>query len=440
MIRGKRDTIAAVATPAGAGGIGIVRVSGPDAIGLVAGLFGRSTADLPDRRLVHGELRDAAGERVDEVLVAAMRGPRSYTGEDVVEIHGHGGAVNMARLLRVVLDAGARHAEPGEFTRRAFENGRLDLVSAEAVIDVIEAGSERAWRMAQRQLAGGLGARIRSLRERATELLAEVEACIDFPEEGEEFLASAMVGQRASDLSKEINSLSSTYGLGRAVRSGIDVAIVGPVNAGKSSLFNALLDEDRALVDPDPGTTRDFVDARTTWEGIPVTLIDTAGEREADGVEQRGIERGQKRAAEADVRVICHPAPRPELPAGQRHREVHIVTKGDLLGGGSADILVTSASDGQGLTELRAAVIETALGGARESDEGFVVTSERQRSLLERAAAALRKGADAASAQRHTELVAVDIRDAAEHLAELLGERVGDEVLDTLFARFCIGK
>ncbi|GAF87531.1 unnamed protein product, partial [marine sediment metagenome] len=249
------DTIAAIATPAGAGGVGIVRVSGPQALEVLALVSGRTAESFTDRLMVHGLARDLAGERVDDVLFVAMRGPRSFTGEDVVEIHGHGGAVNMARLLRAAVDRGARHAEAGEFTRRAFENGKVDLARAEAIIDIVEASSERACRLAQAQLAGGFGWEIGDLRQAGTRLLALLEAGLDFPDEDLDATEMAEVRMGARELAARLEGLAGTFAMGRALREGIDVALSGPVNAGKSSLFNKLLDAERALVAEEPGTT-----------------------------------------------------------------------------------------------------------------------------------------------------------------------------------------
>ncbi|MEM9489969.1 MAG: tRNA uridine-5-carboxymethylaminomethyl(34) synthesis GTPase MnmE [Myxococcota bacterium] len=457
MIIGRRDTIAAIATPSGPGGVGIVRISGPAAAAIAARMIGRAQDRVPDRKMVHGVATDSDGNRLDEVLVALMRAPRSYTGEDVAEIHGHGGTVNMARLLRAVVAAGARHAEAGEFTRRAFENGRLDLTRAEAVLDVIEASSERAWRLAQAQLDGGLGAAVVRFRAQATELLAEVEACIDFPEEGEEYLSTAAIADKARALGDELAALAATFTLGKAVREGIEVAIAGPVNAGKSSIFNRLIGRDRAIVDPEPGTTRDFVEASVVWDGIPVTLIDTAGERAADSrVEQRGIELGQQRAAQADLILYVHSA-QSSVPATRAdciridgadgagamdsaQRVLHIVSKGDVRQSLSTELLVTSAQTGLGMDELKQAIVAAVCGSVAESDDGHVVTSERQRALFDRAAQLFRRAAAGVVDRAPIEVLAVDIREGSERLAELVGERIGEEVLDDLFSRFCIGK
>jgi tRNA modification GTPase len=432
-----RDTIAAIATARGAGGVAIVRVSGPEAIAIVAGMVGQGEAELPDRVLVHGVARDRGGARLDEVLVVAMRAPRSYTGEDVAEVHGHGGTVNAGRLLREALERGARLADAGEFTRRAFEHGKVDLASAEGLLGVIEAASERAWRVAQGQLAGALSGTVAGLRGEATSLLAEIEACVDFPEEGLEFLAARQVGATARALAARCEALAGTFRLGRALRDGIEVALIGPVNAGKSSLLNALVGRERALVAAEPGTTRDYVEVRVEWDGIAVTLIDTAGERAAaSDVEERGIALGRERAANADVRVWIDEAGQGPAPSAGT---VVVRSKADLAGETPAGALATSARTGAGLDDLRARILEVA-GAVGEGDDAVVVTSERQRGLLERASRGLARAADAIGAAMPAEVVAVDARDALSALAAVTGEEVGEDVLDALFARFCIGK
>jgi tRNA modification GTPase len=446
----ERDTVAAVATPPGAGGIGIVRLSGPSALAIAARVVGRAVDALPERRMVLAAASDPlSGERLDEVMCVVMRAPRSFTGEDVAELHGHGGAVNMARLLRAVVAAGARHAEPGEFTRRAFENGRLDLTRAEAVLAVIEASSERALRVAQSQLAGRLGERVGELRREGTELLADLEASIDFPEEGLELAARVEVAARAAELAVACGALAATFDAGRALRDGVHVALCGPVNSGKSSLFNRLVGSERALVADEPGTTRDFVEARVVWSGISVTLIDTAGLREAaSDVERRGIDLGAKRARQADVEVHLVPAEwlhggaMPPADVEERPgRVLRIVSKGDALAtAAAAPCLVTSAVTGQGIAELESAIVAMVTGGALEQDGGELLTSERQRDLVARAAGSFERAAVAVRESQPEEVIALEVREAVESLAEVLGESVGDEMLDALFARFCIGK
>ncbi len=435
------DTIAAIATPAGVGGVGVIRVSGPEALAVVARVVGKQPAALQDRVMTYAVARDDAG-RVDDVLVVAMRGPRSYTGEDVAELHGHGGAMNMGRLLRAVLAAGARSAEAGEFTRRAFERGKIDLTRAEAVIDVIEAASERALRIAQAQLAGSIGTAVRELRARAIEALADVEAMVDFPDDDLDAPAVASVGARVQELAHDIGKLAETFAVGRVVKDGISVAIVGPVNAGKSSLFNALVGEERAIVTAEPGTTRDFVEARLVWGGVPVTLIDTAGERDGETeAERRGIELSRRRAEGADVRVIAHAAPWADAAGANEDGALHIVTKADTLAAApSPNVIATSAVAGTGLDALREAVVARATGRASEGDEGTVVTSERQRSLMDQAARGFGAASTCAMSGQPVEIVAFELRVGVDALSEILGERATEDVLDSLFARFCIGK
>ncbi len=431
------ETIAAIATARGPGGVAIVRISGERAVAIAAALVGKSAEALPDRRLVRGVARDVAGARLDDVLVVAMRAPRSFTGEDVAEVHGHGGVVNAGRLLRAVLDAGARLAAPGEFTRRALDAGRLDVAEAEGLLGVIEASSERAWRVAQAQLEGRLSMRVAELRAALTGLVAEVEAVVDFPDEDLEHLAAVEVAKRAREIGAGCEELVATFRLGRALRDGVEIALVGPVNAGKSSLFNALLGRERSIVSPEPGTTRDYVEARTEWGGVAVTLIDTAGERVApDEVERRGLELGAARAARADVIVwVSVDGVGPdELDA----RTVWVQSKCDLHPA-AAGTLATSAVTGEGLAELRSRLLAAA-GVEDEGDDVVVVTSERQRGLLARATAAVARASDGLDTGLPTELVAIDLREGLAALAEITGDSVGEDVLDALFARFCIGK
>lgn len=435
---GAPDTIAAIATPPGSGGIGIVRLSGPEAIAIAAAVVGARPDSARERVLELAVAHGRGGERLDEVLWVAMRGPRSFTGEDVAEIHGHGGAANMQRLLGEVLAAGARAAEPGEFSRRAFENGRLDLTQAEAILAVIEASTERALRTAQAQLAGGVGERATDLRARCSALLAELEAAIDFPDGDHSFVGPDEIAGRARELAGELDAVSVGFALGRALRDGVSVAIVGPVNAGKSSLFNALLGEERALVDDEPGTTRDFVESTAVWDGIAFTLIDTAGEREASHpVEQRGIDMGRERARSADLRLVLHP-PGDPLPASASG-DVHVRSKADLAIE-SAPGLAVSARTRSGLDALRQELVRRVADVPADIADSLIVTSARQRQLFEQAAVALRRAAELGSDRDRPELAAIEIRSAASALAAIVGEDVQEEMLDALFARFCIGK
>lgn len=437
------DTIAAIATAPGAGGIAVVRVSGPDARPIVARVLGWTPEALGERQVRVGVARAADGERLDTVIVFAMRGPRSFTGEDIAEIHGHGGPVNSGRLLRAVLEAGARAAEPGEFTRRAFMHGKIDLTRAEALAGVIGAASERAWRVAQDQLDGGLGRALEALRADAVGVLAEVEASIDFPDEGLGLSATAALREQLAGIAGACAALAGSFRIGRALRDGVVVALGGPVNAGKSSLFNALVGRERSIVAASPGTTRDYVEARVEWRGIAVTLVDTAGERAADGeIEQRGIALAAERLAAADaVLWISSDAASDGGVARFGDRGVLIRSKSDLGGPLPAHAIATSAVTGAGLEALRGAALRCAgLDDDREVGAPGIVTSERQRAGIAQAAAAFGAATTALDGGLAAELVAVDVRAGVQALGEVTGAEVGEAVLDALFARFCIGK
>ena len=453
------DTIAAIATAAGPGGVGIVRLSGPRAIAIAAAAVGLPEAAL-DRRVQVRWATDARGERIDQVVAFAMRAPASFTGEDVAELQGHGGALSLGKLLEAVVGRGARIAEPGEFTRRAVANGKLDLVRAEALLEVIHAGSERSWRLARDNLGGRLGAGVAELEQRGLRLLAELEGWIDFPEEDLEAQSLAWIEAELVALHGSCAALCDGFRHGRAVSRGITAALVGPVNVGKSSLLNALVGSERALVAAEPGTTRDWLETSAVWQGVAVTLVDTAGRRDtADPIERRGIALGEERVAAADVVVVVNDGVAP-WDRGERYggRAVVVRSKADLACAAAADadveaadagasasragaaVLATSSATGQGLDELRRRILAVAGVADREGAEHAVVTTARQHAM----ATAARDAAAAARAlwraRRPLELVAVELRQAAQSLAQLRGVEVGDRVLDEVFARFCIGK
>jgi tRNA modification GTPase len=440
------DTIAAIATAAGPGGVGIVRLSGPRAIAIAAETVALPAAGL-DRRVRVRWAHDVGGARVDQVVAFAMRAPASFTGEDVAELQGHGGAQNLGKLLEAVVARGARVAEPGEFTRRAVANGKLDLVRAEALLEVIHAGSERAWRLAQANLGGRLGEGVAAIEQRALRLCAELEGWIDFPEEDLETQSRAWIEAELGALRERSAGLRDGFRHGRAVSRGIAAALVGPVNVGKSSLLNALVGSERALVAADPGTTRDWLETSAVWDGIAVTLIDTAGRREtADLVERRGIALGEERVAAADVVVVVNDGVAP-WDRGERYgaRAVVVRSKADLAGaaappGAAAEALATSAATGEGLDALRRRILEVAGVADREGAEHAVVTTARQHALAAAAEGAFAAGLALWRAGRPLELVAVELRAGTRALAELRGVEVGDRVLDEVFARFCIGK
>ncbi len=458
-----RDTIAAIATPPGVGGIGILRISGPDAEALLRRLFRpRRDGALSSHRLRHGDLVDpASGEVLDEVLAVFMRGPHSYTGEDAGEIHCHGGPVLLQRAWETALREGSRPARPGEFTERAFLNDRLDLSQAEAVQDLIMAPTPRAAALALTQLQGGLGAKIRTIREGVLEILSGIEAAIDFPDEdlGEDpaFLAAG----RLPAVREAVAALLETWGEGRIHRHGARIVITGKPNVGKSSLLNSLLGTKRAIVTSVPGTTRDFIEESVVMGGIPVVLTDTAGVRTpGDAVEGEGVALVWERLAEADGVLVVLDGSCPltredrEVLAGNRQRPCLVaINKADLppvvdeaavlplLPPSAAPPLWISAKYGQGLDDLREALRALATRNAGAAGGGdLLLTNVRHKAALEKTKACLEAAEAAIAGGRGSELAAVDLREALDFLGEITGETVGDDVLSRIFSRFCIGK
>jgi tRNA modification GTPase len=443
------DTIAACATAAGTGGVAIVRVSGPRALAIAAAVTGEDAGTWADRVLRRVRVIDEDGRRVDDGLAVAMRGPRSFTGEDVVELHVHGGAVNVGAVLAAVVAQGARLAEPGEFTRRALEAGKVTVAEAEAMLAVVSAPSARAWALAQAQLGGGLGREVEAQRAAAAEVLAELEARIDFPEEGVAPADRAMLGDALARLEAAASALERSFVAGRALTEGVVVAVVGAVNAGKSALVNALVGSERVLVSDEPGTTRDYVEVRAVWNGVAVTLVDTAGERDAAAeVERRGIDLGRSRAAAADLRVRVI-GPGDEVPATVERgdevpatveRELRVASKADLAWSRPPGALATSALTGEGIEALRAAIVAD-VGLADDAEAGSaVLLTERQRAAAANARTGFAAARAGLAADAPLEILALEVRSGANALAALEGDAVGEEVLDALFRRFCIGK
>jgi tRNA modification GTPase len=434
------DTIAAIATPSGVGGVGVVRVSGPRAIAIAASAIGVAETTLT-REVRVAWLVDRDGARIDHVLAFAMRAPRSFTGEDVAELHGHGGTHNMERLLPEMIARGARLALPGEFTRRALQHGKLDLPRAEAMLDVIHAGSERAWRLAQRNLSGALGTVAEALERRTQTLLAELEGRVDFPDADLDAQQDVWVEHELRELEAATTRLADSFRHGRATTRGVTVALVGPVNVGKSALLNALVGRERALVASTPGTTRDYVEVQDDWEGVTVTLVDTAGTRtEPDPVEARGIELGAQRVEAADVVVVVNDG-QSSWDDGARFgdRRVVVRSKHDL-GGETRAALATSALTGAGVLELKRAVLAVAGIADKDGREDAFVTTARQHATVVAAREALQAALVSWGQRRELDLIAFELRHAVAAFAELRGVEVGDRVLDELFARFCIGK
>jgi tRNA modification GTPase len=441
-------TIAAIATPPGRGGIGVVRVSGADLGSFAAALIGRMPAP---RRAERAVFRDAAGREIDDGLALYFPAPRSYTGEDVLELHGHGGPVVMQMLLRRCLELGARVADPGEFTRRAFLADKLDLAQAEAVADLIDAATESAARCAVRSLKGEFSAAIHVLEAELVELRMLVEATLDFPEEDVDPIDRANARDRLGRVTGEVDRALSQARQGSLLRTGLHVVLAGSPNVGKSSLLNRLAGEERAIVTPVPGTTRDTVRESIQIGGVPLNIVDTAGLREtADEIERLGIERTWREIERADLLLLVVDArvgvaPGDEavvarLPARLRRVVVH--NKIDLTGrapgvehGADGEHVYLSAMTGEGIDRLRETVL--ALAGFESREEDLFMARERHLDALRRARRHL---ADAADAFRRPELFAEELRLAHHALQEITGEFTADDLLGEIFSRFCIGK
>ena len=448
------DTIAAVATAvaAGEGSVAIVRLSGPEAEAIGRLLFQAPGQQAwESHRVLYGYVRDpASGERVDEALLLLMRAPRSFTRETVVEFHCHGGLICVQRVLELVLAAGARRALPGEFSQRAFLNGRLDLTRAEAISELITARSRRAAQLAMAGLDGGLERRIAALRERLLDQLAELEARVDFEDDLPPLDGAAVAAELAA-VRRELEQLLAEAEQGQLLREGLRVAIVGRPNVGKSSLLNRLSRSERAIVTDLPGTTRDLVESELVLQGVPLTLLDTAGIRATeDRVELIGIERSRAALQAADAVLLLF-----DLSAGWTEDDADLLAqvpagvpllrvgnKADQAGGAaaaaaSADVCI-SALTGAGQEQLVSALLACC---GRSGDQGLqVALNRRQRDLAARAAASLEAGLEAAAQKLPWDFWTIDLRAAVRLLGEITGEEVSEAVLDRVFARFCIGK
>lgn len=454
------DTIAAVATAPVEAGIGVVRISGPEALRVGDRAFrprrGRPLSERRSHSVAYGWVVNTDGHRVDEALALVMLGPHSYTGEDVVELQCHGGAVAVRRVLEVALEAGARLAEPGEFTRRAFLNGRIDLSQAEAVVEVIRAKTDRAMEAAVRQLEGSFSHAIREVRERLLGVAAQLEAEIDFPELELETESREALLEGCSWSLERIGVLLRNVRRGDLLRNGLRVVLAGRPNVGKSSLLNRLVGKDRAIVTAVPGTTRDVIEEWVSLGGVPVLYADTAGIRETeDEVERFGVDRSREMLRRADLILWVVDAGsgltaedlalREQLPSSKP--VIGVLNKTDLVDPAALDALAAelkglrliqvSALSGAGIEELERAVLEEA--GALDMEEGFVAT-ERQGDALRRAADALRSALATAEAGYGPDLISVDVRAAWSALGEITGDTVDEDLLDQIFSRFCIGK
>ncbi len=453
-----QDTIAAISTPLGEGGIGVIRVSGPDAGRIAAEIFRTNrNGGLASHRFYYGVIIDPdGGDPLDEAMIVLMRAPRSYTREDVLEIQCHGGSLVVQRILALVLRRGARLALPGEFTKRAFLNGRIDLVQAEAIIDVIRSKTDAALALAQHQREGLLSRRIAAVRERLVHALALIEAHIDFPEEEVGGPAAAEIGRLTGEAGSGLDDLLAGFGEGRVLREGVSVLIAGKPNVGKSSLLNTLLREKRAIVTSVPGTTRDIIEEVVNIGGLPVRMLDTAGVRlTSDPVEQEGVNLTLERIPRADLVLFMVDGSRPFddedgmlLTVLGSCRVIVVKSKSDLpeaaqLTGEVAAWQTVSVSTrtGEGIDHLRTAIHDAFLSGAATDGREYVALSQaRHRNAVAKAREALDRLEESLAGGAALELLAWEVREALHAVGEVTGETTPDAVLDLIFSRFCIGK
>ena len=458
------DTIAAIATPRGEGGIGIVRVSGPLAIPIACELFrpsrAVSTDELPSHTLTHGYVIDtsASDEVIDEVMLGVMRSPKTYTTEDIIEFNCHGGVVPLTTVLALVVKAGARLAEPGEFTKRAFLNGRLDLAQAEAVAELISSKTELSRKIAIQALEGKLSESVNQLSDRLAALLAEIEASIDFPDEDLDFMKVDTQLQSARAVQADLTCLLQTASEGRLIKEGVNVAILGKPNVGKSSLFNALVRTARAIVTDIPGTTRDTIDETINLDGIPINLIDTAGLRQTeDIVEQQGVQRTRGVLNKAEFLLLMFDASEPLIEAdiellqiANSHRAILILNKIDLPTiikpqaltnhCPKGHVVQTAITEGKGIDALKTAIREELLGGEFVMGESPIVTNARHQDALRRAQEALNDVIASLENGMPPDLVSVDLRISLDALGDIVGKTTTEDILDRIFSQFCVGK
>ncbi|MCL2616036.1 MAG: tRNA uridine-5-carboxymethylaminomethyl(34) synthesis GTPase MnmE [Defluviitaleaceae bacterium] len=454
------DTIAAISTPAGSGGIGIVRVSGSLALDILARLFRakRAAQDIATHTITYGHITFNS-RVIDEALVSVMRAPHSYTCEDVVEINCHGGMLPVSQVLRAVLESGARQAEPGEFTKRAFLNGRLSLTQAEAVIDVINAKTATALSVAQAQLRGALSRKLDAASDELIEMLARIEVSIDYPEHDEAEVNMRDISVRATRLAKDLAVLAESFETGRCLREGVRTLILGRPNVGKSSLLNHLLQADRAIVTDIPGTTRDLLSESVNIGGVPLVLTDTAGYRQTDDIVERlGVERSLEQLATAQLVLLMldgsaalTPDDRHIIAQAGGKRVIAIINKRDLpqeleesrlaeagLALGTTHIIPMSLKTGEGADKLAACITEMFMQGHIDTDNNLLVTNMRHERALRAAITALENAAD--SCALHEDITAIDLSEALACIGEITGRTLTEDVIDRIFSEFCLGK
>jgi tRNA modification GTPase len=454
------DTIVAIATPPGRGGIGVVRLSGADACAIARPML-RLANNFEPGRAHFGELIEpATGERIDEVVATFFAKPHSYTTDDVVEISCHGSPVVLRHVVQMAMAQGARLAEPGEFTMRAFLNGRIDLTQAEAVRDLIESQTLYQAQVAARQLEGALSKRLQPVKQKLIELIAIMEAGVDFAEDDVAVTPDAQVLSRIAAIRAPLEELLASFAFGKVVHEGLTLAIVGRPNVGKSSLFNRLVERERAIVTATPGTTRDLVSETVAIGGIPVRLVDTAGIRTAlDEAESIGVRKSMEALAEADMVLVVLDASHPASDDEARERDAELVilasrglavvaqNKIDVANGADSPpaaptlaVVQTSAMTGQGIPELRREILRLLGGDSGVQKESGFLTNVRQQKLVEEAIVALDKAAAAVPLKTPHEMVLLDLYAALRPLDDITGATTSDDILSLIFSSFCIGK
>ncbi len=457
------DTIAAISTAIGESGIGIVRMSGKDSLNIANKLFkGKKVNRLMDaesRKLTYGYIVDPEkDEKIDEVLITFMKGPHTYTREDMVEIYCHGGIISVRRILELTLKNGARLADPGEFTKRAFLNGRLDLSQAEAVIDMINAKTDKSFKVSLNQLEGSLSIKIGEIRDILLDMIAHIEVSIDFPDEDIEEITYGDLEKNAKLVEKKIDVLLRTADRGRILRDGLNTVILGKPNVGKSSLLNAILKENRAIVTDIPGTTRDIIEEYVNIDGIPLKVVDTAGIRDTeDLVEKIGVDRAKDMVDRADLIIAVFDVSKALTEEDQdiiniikNKKAIVLLNKSDLPSKYDEDyirsllpdkqIITTSITEGIGVEELVDAIKDMFYTGEVDVESQIIVSNMRHKDQLIKAKKNIEDGLSGIRTNMPLDCIEVDIRNCWDSLGEISGDTVGEDILDKIFSEFCIGK
>ncbi|MBW1971401.1 MAG: tRNA uridine-5-carboxymethylaminomethyl(34) synthesis GTPase MnmE [Thermoplasmata archaeon] len=451
------DTIVALSTPPGISGIGIVRISGKESLKILKRIF-RHKKDITPHHLIYGHIIDPKNDEIiDEVLAVYMQKPKTYTREDIVEINCHGGLYVIKKIISLVLSEGARLAEPGEFTKRAYLNGRIDLTQAEAVIDIVKSKTEKAVYLAQRQLKGELSKKVKKIQDELKEIISLVEAHIDFPEEDIPFPVDEII-EKVKKIKTSITMLISTYKEGQMIKEGIKTVIAGRTNVGKSSLLNALLEKERAIVTPIPGTTRDIIEDSIEINGFPFILYDIAGIRDSkDVIEKEGMKRAIKSIEDADLIIFVldgsEPLKKEDYDIFELIKDKNLIIvknkidlpqkielkkiKRDFK---NKNIIDISALKGDGIEELKNKMGSVSLFGGADYIEEKIAINFRQKLLLEKSEIALSQAIDAINDNIGLEFIALDLREAMDALGEIVGQVTSEDILNNIFSQFCIGK